>query len=314
MYESVRYPFVITDDAGYAILSYPSLSENKKCFFSGENFSSEELTFLFGRIREYKLSSLILLKECKKGRAVFVSPFVFSSARVLIALVSDIDYDIAASVCTFSKCNVAMRKNVHKKLGKSHEKAYESICNALYFLTNATDAYSNGGDFYKYLGNMVEAISHMTFCKVNMNLGSRTQYAMNCPPNFDSGLLSLYLTVMMSAASYASEKRIAEIDFLIENDLLCASVSFSALMDKSVLSDFEEKFSGAVSMLDSICAENNLPMYFYRDGIFKSGIIPCRIENNLMELKAKVGFLKDEQKKEQKERNIFLFSLSCADE
>lgn len=313
MYESVRYPFVITDDAGYAILSYPSLSENKKCFFSGENFSPEELTFLFGRIREYKLSSLILLKERKKGRAVFVSPFVFSSARVLIALVSDIDYDIAASVCTFSKCNVAMSKNVQKKLGKSHEKAYESICNAIYFLRNATDAYSNGGDFYKYLRNMVESISHMTFCKVNVDL-PKAQYALNCPQNFDSGILSLYLTVMMSAASYASEKRIAGIDFLIENDLLCASVSFSALMDKSVLSDFEEKFSGAVAMLDSICAENNLPMYFYRDGIFKSGIIPCRIENNLMGLKAKAGFLKDEQKKEQKERNIFLFSLSCADE
>ena len=67
MYEFVRYPFVITDDAGYAVLSCPSFSENKKCFFSCENFSSDELTFLFSRIRECKLRNTMLLKESKKG-------------------------------------------------------------------------------------------------------------------------------------------------------------------------------------------------------------------------------------------------------
>lgn len=312
MYESMRYPFVITDDAGYAILSYPSLSENNKCFFSGENFSPAELDFLFVRIREYKLGNLLLLKERKNGRAVFVSPFVFASARVLIALVSDIDYDTASAVCAFSHGDVAMRNKAEKKLGKSHEKAYESICHTLYCLKSATDAYSYGGDFYKYLLGMVEAISHMTFCKANAVFAPQT--AVNCPNNFDSGILSLYLMIMMSAVSYASGERNAEIVFSFYNDLLCVSISFLALMDKSLLSDFEEKFSGAVAMLDSICAENNLPMYFYRDGIFKSGMIPCRIENSRMGLKAKAGFLKDEQEKEQKERNIFLSALPSADE
>jgi hypothetical protein len=68
--------------------------------------------------------------------------------------------------------------------------------------------------------------------------------------------------------------------------------------------------NAAVSVLDGICAENNLPMYFYRDGVMRSGIIPCRIENGIIGLKARAGYLKDEQEKEQKERNIFLATLS----
>ncbi len=304
MYESMRYPFIITDDVGYAVLSYPSLSENKKCFFSGENFSPDELSFLFKRIREYRIGKLILLKESKKGRAVFVSPFVFASTRMLVALVSDIDYDIAASVCAFSHGDVAMSCKADEKLGKCKEKAYVSICDILYSLKIATDSYSHGEDFYKYLCNMVNEVSRMTFCKANVDF--EPLYSMPCPDNFDSGILSLYLLMMMSASSFASPKRSAEIGFSVYNDVLSVSFSFSALMDKKQLSDFEDKFSTAVKILDSICAENNLPIYFYRDGIFKSGIIPCRIENSMQGLKARAGALKDEQEQEQKERNIFL--------
>ena len=308
MYGFVRYPFVITDDAGYAVLSCPSFSENKKCFFSCENFSSDELTFLFSRIRECKLRNTMLLKESKKGNAVFVSPFLFGGTRMLVALCSDIDYDIASSVCAFSRSDVAVSTAADKKLGKKHEKAYKSICDILYSLKNATDAYLYEDDFYKYLGNMVEAVSHMTFCKANVNF--EPQYVTECPDNFDAGILSLYLFIMMSAASFASDKRCAEIDISIESDVLFVPVRFSAPMDKKALADFEEKFSYAVSVLDGICAENNLPMYFYRDGVMRSGIIPCRIENGIIGLKARVGYLKDEQEKEQKERNIFLATLS----
>ena len=312
MYENVRYPFVITDDAGYAIFNYPHLIENDKCFFSSENFSPEELTFFFGRIREYRLNNLIILRERKKGKTVFVSPFAFSSTRTLIALVSDIDYDTAAYICAFSLNDVAMSCKVDKMPRKDQEKSYESICTILHLLKSATYACSEGEDFYKYLFNMVESVSHMTFCKANVDFNPG--YSMPCPDNFDSGILSLYLMIMMSAASFASGERSAKINFSTDRDAVCASVSFSALMDKKLLSDFEEKFSSAVARIDSICAENNLPMYFYRDGIFKSGIIPCRIENSLIGLKARAGFLKDEQEQEQKERNIFLSALTTADE
>ncbi len=315
MYEprnSIRYPLIITDDAGYVLLSYPALAEKNECFFSGENFSPDELNFLTRKIREYRLGNLFLLRERKKGRAVFVSPYVFASTRTLIALVSDIDYDMAACVCEYSHSDVAMSNKAEGKLGKKHERAYESICNILYSLRSATDTYSHGEDFYKYLCGMVDAVSHMTFCKANVDF--EPQYMMPCPDNFDSGVLSLYLFIMMSAASFASGERSAEIKFFVEKDVLCVSVNFSAFMDKKLLSDFEAKFSPAVAILYSICAENNLPMYFYREGVFKSGIIPCRIENSLMGLKARAGALKDEQQKEQKERNVFLSSLSSTDE
>ncbi len=306
----IRYPFIITDDAGYVILSDPEIFEQGECFFAPENFSSEELSFLFERVRGYRLGNLLLLKERKKGRAVFVSPFLFSSGRTLVAVVSDIDYDIVAAICSFSYSDVAKSHVVKQKLGKKNEKTYESVGNILYLLKSATCSYSYGEDFYKYLEGMVKAISKMTFCKASVDF----EPAYSIPENFDSAILGLYLLIMMSAASFASPKRSMEIKFYMENDYLRASLKFSAIMDEDLFSDFEKKFSSAVAMLDGICAENNLPMYFYSDGIFKSGIIPCRIENNLLGLKARTGYLKDEQKEEQKERNVFFSAFFSANE
>lgn len=312
MYEDIRYPFVITDDAGYEVLSYPSLKENNECFFSGDNFSPEELSFLYRRIRECRFGNLIVLKESKNGNAVFVSPFSFASTRTLIAVISDINYDIVASICTFSFSDVILNKKSEVSPKKEYEKSYDDVSNILYYLNQATDYYSYVGDFCKYLESMVEAISHMTFCKVTVNFESR--YLMRCFENFDSGIFALYLFVMMSIASFASPNRNAELNFCVKDDLLLVSFSFPAFMDKAFFDGLEKRFSNAVAKLDSICAENNLPVYFYRDGVFKSGIIPCRIENDCIGLKARRGFLKDKQQKEQKERNIFLFTSPSADE
>lgn len=307
MYEKtngIRYPFVITDEAGYVLLSCPEIIKGEECFFSAENFSAEELDFLFGMMREYRFGDLILLKERKKGRAVFVSPFLFSSTRTLVMTVSDIDYNTAAAICAYSHKDIAIREIPQIKFGKRHEKVYEDICNIVYSLGNSTKGYSYKENFGEYLINKVNAVSHITFCQPEINFEPAS--IGHCPENLDAAILGLYLIVMMSAASFASGERRVEIDFSVKDHSLCVKVSFSALMDKALLLDFEKRFLYAVAMIDSLCAENNLPMYFYRDGFFRSGIIPCRIENSFIGLKARAGFLKDEKEKEQKERNIFL--------
>ncbi len=311
MYEfenGVRYPLVATDEAGYVLFSYPEVLEKDECYFAPSNFSSEEISFLHKRIKEHGFGNLILLKERKNGKAVFVSPYLFPTARALVAIASDIDFDIAAAICSFSHKDIVISERYEDKLGKRHEKVYENICNIIYALKNSAGVYSHEKDFHEHLSAMVNAVSYMTFCRAKVNF--EPAYSMPCPDNFDSAFLGFYLIIMMSAASFASSERSAIIDLSMRADSLCVKLSFSAIMDKAVLTDFEEKFSSAVSMLDSLCAKNNLPMYFYRDGVFRSGIIPCRIENSLLGLKARIGFLKDEKQEEQKERNIFLSPFS----
>jgi hypothetical protein len=300
-----RFPFVLTDDAGYILFSSLPLGfSNGENIFSPENFSVSDAGLAQKRIKEYNLGNLILLRNKKDGNAVFLVPFLFPSCRTLVFLFTDISYGISSELCGVYFGDIAFAKRKISRLSRKHEEAYPLLAEVIYslkimFLPNA----DGSSDFGAFIAEKIKHLSLLTCCSTEIKFSG--EYISPSSENFDGAMFSLYMLIMLSAASEFSLLRHTDILLTFGEGNIGVDISFDIPETAEAVNAFELRFKNAVRKLDEVCERLNLPTYFIADGKFRSGIIPTRIEASLMELKAGEGQLKYEEQNENDKRNIF---------
>lgn len=304
-YNGRRSPFVLTDDAGYILFSSLPLGfTNGENIFSSENFSTSDAGLAQKRIKEYSFGNLILLRNKKDGNAVFLVPFLFPSCRTLVFLFTDISYGISAELCSVHYGDIALARRKDCKLSRKHEAVYPLLAEVIYSLKIMFLPSADGSsDFGAFLADKIKHLSLLTCCSTEITFSG--DYISSPSENFDGAIFSLYMLIMLSAASEFSQLRHADISLTFGEENIGVDISFDIPETAESINAFELRFKNAVRKLDEVCERLNLPTYFITDGKFRSGIIPTRIEASLMGLKAGEGQLKYEEQNENDKRNIF---------
>ena len=312
--EYKRSPFAITDEEGCLLfLSDPRLEIGDN-IFSCDNICVEDLSLVNKIVSEGRFLNLVLYENRKNSRAVFLLPMLFPSVRVFIAVYTELDYKTAAELCSSHYDCVLLREiRENVKMCRRHEKLYPVISDLIYFARTMFSLPEEEDDvrFEEHLLEKIKEMGRICFCFPRVCFGTSVSHFST--ERFDTAIFCYYMLLMLSAASYLSKERSANIDISCEGDRLYVKTDIE-IGDEDLLKAFEGRFGPAVQKLDFVCSRLNMPFYFVNDGIFHSGILPLRQELSELGLKVPWIDLKYKGKNEQEQRNIFLSVSFGSDE
>ena len=310
-----RYPFVIADDAGSILFSSPPSLNIGDNIFSYDNLSAADIKLAKKRIFSGRYDNSILLRNKRDGKAVIISPCLFPSTRTLAVLYTDIDYGIAADLCNLHFPEVAVNERNNIKETIRHERVYPVLSNVIFssrIMFNANYNAEYEDDFGMYLRDKIKEIAHLTYC--SFDLIFEDELSPDMIESFDGGIFSFYMLLMLSVASELSPERKADIRLSRRQNDLKVKIYIDAPHDKKYIEGFEYRFKYALYKLDEVCYRINIPSYFIRNGVFETGIIPSRPDFSKAELKAREGYLKDQEQDKDYQRNIFIFVSASIEE
>ena len=280
--------FLISDETGLPILSFPDNITDGKGLFDGI-ISDSDVALISEAIRSFRYDAKIVARDMRTGRAVIISLSLYSSLRLLAAVFTDIDHKAACAVARESFSSLICSWEGKVRLSERHEQVYLSLAQTLSVLDTATSDFRGRESFMSYLQNKAEIASLLTGCEISVDI---PMIKATDAEDFSGSLFSLFLITSLSYAFRYSDMRRADVVICRENGRIAARVEIP-LGNERKMTDREAKklrddFYSMFFHIYSACDRLGAPFSVMRGDSIVIEIMPLKIDPSKLGLK--VGF------------------------
>ena len=287
-----RYKFIISDDAGTPILSFPHNVTSGKSLFDDAIISDSDTALIHKVIGSSRFDIKVLARDSRTGKAIIITPVLYPSMRVFAALFTDIEYTSACTVASESFSSLVFSSEEKGKLSRGYEKVYLALADALTLLNDVFADFSGGESFMRYLGRKAETAALVCGCEITTDIPIVTS---SDAEDFDGGLLSMFLVACLFYAFSYSDMRKADVIFSRKEGRIAAKVVFPARNDRKLTrreaEKLKEEFYGVFAYIHSVCDRIGVPFSVIRDENITAEILPMKLDPSRLGLK--VGFTRE---------------------